>query len=98
MTLNEALNSEEIAKKVEAVSSMDEAVGILKGYGVETTAEELAAMIPEEDGELADDNLENVSGGCTWIAGVPLLIYALWKMKKGRHSGGGGGGGGGRGF
>jgi len=98
MNLQEAMNSEEIAKKFEKISSVDEAVNILKEYGVETTEEELTAMFPKEEGELTDDNLENVSGGFMLIATLPLAAYALWKtIKKIKGSGIGHSGGGRRG-
>ena len=39
MTLQEALNNEEIAKKFETAESMDDVIATLKDYGVEATEE-----------------------------------------------------------
>ena len=90
MTFQEAMNSEEIAKKMENISSMTEAVNILAGYGIETTEEELVAMLPTEEGELTDENLEGVSGGL-WIGNLPLVAFTLLKLlrRQGHSSGGG---------
>lgn len=63
MTLQEALNNEEIAKKFETAESMDDVIATLKDYGVEATEEELMGAIAEEGGELTEDQLENVAGG-----------------------------------
>ena len=73
MTLNEALASEEIAKKFEDAGSMDEVLAILKEYGVDATEEELMNALADETGELSEDQLENVSGGL-------LLINPLLKL------------------
>ena len=63
MTLQEALNNEEIAKKFEEAKSMDDVLTTLKEYGVEASEEELMNAIAEEGGELTEDQLENVAGG-----------------------------------
>lgn len=63
MTLKEAMNNEEINRKVEEAKDAEEAARILEEYGVTVTGEELLALLPAEDGELTDDNLEDVAGG-----------------------------------
>lgn len=63
MTLKEAMNNEEINRKVEEAKDAEEAARILVEYGVTVTGEELLALLPAEDGELTDENLEDVAGG-----------------------------------
>ncbi len=88
MTLKEALNNEEIAKKFETAGSMEEVLGILKDNGVEATEEELFAAIGEMgeqgDGELSDESLEKVAGGVNFFglgAKVLLMMLKLGKIK-----------------
>ena len=63
MTLKEALNNEEINRKVEEVENAEDVARILEEYGVEFTAEDLISLVPADSGELTDENLEDVAGG-----------------------------------
>jgi len=86
MTLKEALNNEEIAKKFESATSMEEILSVLKEKGVETTEEELLATIgseigDQEEGELSDESLEGVAGGLVlpnlWSLGAKAILKLL---------------------
>ena len=69
MTLKEALNNEEIAKRLEEAGNQDAMAGILEECGIEVTEEELAALASAAGEELTDENLENVAGG------INLALY-----------------------
>lgn len=71
MTLNEALHNNEIAEKIEEANNMEDILAALKKYGIETTEEELMNAISEENGELSDDQLEDVAGG---LINIGLLL------------------------
>lgn len=71
MTLNEALHNNEIAEKIEEANNMEDILAALKKYGIETTEEELMNAISEENGELSDDQLEDVAGGLINILPFP---------------------------
>lgn len=56
----------ELLVKAKAAKSTEELIAIAKENGVELTEEEAAKYFAElhKDGELADNELDNVSGGC----------------------------------
>ena len=65
--LNELKDNPEFREKLSQAKDLDQAVEILSQYGVEIEKEELekaAAMVPAGEGELNEDALDNVSGGC----------------------------------
>lgn len=63
--------SEELKAKLETVSSVEEAVEILKENGIEITAAEIEAAMNEPEGELDETALDDVAGG------VNLKMVAL---------------------
>ena len=101
MKLDEAMNNEEIAKKLEDAHDMNEVINILKSEGVDTTEDELMGMLNSMTGELPEDALENVSGGLMGpiVLGGPIIFSVLLDLiRKGKinpgssgshHSGGG---------
>ena len=61
------MNNAEAKARLEKTANFDEAVAILKEYGVEITAEELkSCAIGETDGELSAESLDQVAGGAKW--------------------------------
>ena len=60
MTLEEALQNEEVLKKLDNADTIDEAVEILQQNGADVSARDLLTLSGEEMGE---DELENVTGG-----------------------------------
>ncbi len=65
--------------------SVETAVSVLKGAGVEVTVEELATYMEsiEDDDELTEENLDDVAGGITLGIGTIVLgSAALAKVLK----------------
>lgn len=61
------MNNAEAKARLEKTANFDEAVAILKEYGVEITAEELkSCAMGETDGELSAESLDQVAGGAKW--------------------------------
>ncbi|MBR2834522.1 MAG: Nif11-like leader peptide family RiPP precursor [Coriobacteriales bacterium] len=58
---------EEFIAALRETTTKEERTEILKNFGVELTKEEFEAITAEEEGELSDDDLENVAGGCVCI-------------------------------
>ena len=70
------LQDESFKGKLENAEDLDEVAASFRAEGIQVTAEELAtAMDQTADGELNEDELENVSGG-----GVPLAILIAFKL------------------
>ncbi len=65
MSLKDAKITEELAKKLEAAETVEEALAILKEDGIETTVEEIKELLPVPIDELTDENLESIAGGFT---------------------------------
>ncbi len=93
------MNSETILQKLEQLDeneafrtamsnagSPKEAVKVLAEYGVEISEQELLSLSAgaQAEGELTEDSLENVSGGC-------LIRWIVRYIARSRYSGGGGG-------
>ncbi len=85
MAMNKEL-SKAAEAKLEAAETLDEMVKILAEEGVEITKEELIAAMDEPEGELNENDLEQVAGGCPMIlVGCILIPIWLWlRMKKRR--------------
>ena len=98
---NELFENEELMKALQDVKNADELVEVLNRFGVSLEegltpekAYELFVTGKERDGDLSDDDLENVSGGFAWgwiVAGVLIggrlmeeLGYRLTKKAFGR--------------
>ena len=73
--------AEQIAK-MKAATSAEELIALAKAEGVEATEEEIKAQFDamHKEGEIADEELDNVSGGC---GGPPPER----QKKKNRNSG-----------
>lgn len=75
--------------------SEEELLQILADAGMSITSTQLHAAMESGAGELAEDAMESVSGGC----GLPWIIIQSWYKRRSRGGGGSGsfgsGGGGG---
>ena len=74
MDFEELSRNEEFKSKLENAQSVSELVEILREYGIETTEEELEAAYAAQEGELSEENLEDVAGGCIWFPRLPFPI------------------------
>lgn len=88
-------NDEAFQNALSSANSPAEAVKVLAEYGVKISEQELLSLsagAPAE-GELTEDSLENVSGGCLigWI--VRYIAASRYSAGGGGFSSGGGGGG-----
>ena len=61
----ELLNDKDLVAKLENAESAQEVSELLAGKGVEISAEQIEAFMAKEqgEGELSEENLENVAGG-----------------------------------
>lgn len=75
--LQEINDKEALVAALEKATSSEEAVALLKEYGVETSVEELEkeAAKDETGKELDVAELENVAGGCACGGTVPHWLY-----------------------
>ena len=72
--LRDLLNSEAFAKEVEGMKTAEDLQAALKQHGIEMTIDEIVELGGQlahqmgmgKDGELSEDDLENVSGGGLW--------------------------------
>ena len=59
----ELLNDKDQVAKLENAESAQEVSELLAGKGVEISAEQIEAVMAKDQGELSEENLENVAGG-----------------------------------
>ena len=59
----ELLNDKDLVAKLENAESAQEVSELLAGKGVEISAEQIEAVMAKDQGELSEENLENVAGG-----------------------------------
>ncbi len=92
MDLETLMQNEEFNSRMEACGTVEEAAEIMRQYGLEVTAEQLrAALAAAKEGELDENNLEDVAGGVyrpfmpTPIIPLgPLLGKKLWDWIRNR--------------
>ena len=90
--LSEAFADEEFVTALFALDTAEEAQAMLKDKGIEMTLDEVKrlpdamAMARTSEGELSEDDLEDVSGGSTWpwliriiTPIIPVLPGIRWK-------------------
>lgn len=77
MEMNKEL-SKAAEAKLEAAETLEEMVKILAEEGVEITVEQLSATMDANDGELNENDLDNVAGGCPPFVVVGGVIIAWW--------------------
>ena len=96
--LNALLNSEAFEQEMAMVNSLEEMQALFARNGVELTSEEIVALCKQInvlacEGELGEDDLEDVSGGAIGIRSVrpsPTMIWLIKKLRDklfGRNSG-----------
>ena len=59
----ELLNDKDLVAKLENAENAQEVSELLAGKGVEISAEQIEAVMAKDQGELSEENLENVAGG-----------------------------------
>lgn len=95
--MDEMQISPELEKKIQQAETVEEVVQACAEEGIQVTKAQLEAeMLPEIDGELSEDMLDNVSGG--GIFRIIRTIVSIYRASKYNGGGGGfssGGGGGG---
>ena len=82
----EIAGKEEIAAKLTATSNMEEILAILAANGLELTVDEFGEITKaiaegNADGELNENDLEDVAGG-GWISVVIKVAYYGYKIYK----------------
>ena len=77
-----------LEEKITNAQSEEELLQVLADAGMPITSAQLHAAVEAGDGEMTEDALESVSGGCIMLP--PWLIIRTWY--KHRSKGGGGGG------
>lgn len=96
--------SQELEEKVRNAETVEEVVQACAEAGIQVTKEQLEAeLLPETEGELSEDMLDNVSGGGIFSFVRRIISYYRASNYNGggggfsRGGGGGGAGGGGGG-
>ena len=77
--------NQEFAEKMQDVADTAEMVALLKEYGVEVTEAELAQCMSFSevtDGELGEDMLEGISGGCGVCKVLERIAKEIYKRHK----------------
>ena len=66
--------TEEQLAKIKAAKTAEELIAIAKAEGIEATEEQIKAQFDamHKEGELADDELNNVAGGCGGTSTTPM--------------------------
>lgn len=82
----EIAGKEEIAAKLTSTENLDEILSILAAHGLELTTDEFGEITKaiaegNADGELNENDLEDVAGG-GWIAVVLKVAYYGYKIYK----------------
>jgi predicted ribosomally synthesized peptide with nif11-like leader len=73
--LEKCESDEELQKKVEGAANDEALLRIINEAGYEVTAGELSNLaVKSEEGELSDDELENVAGGCNILNVLKNMI------------------------
>ena len=81
-------DKEKFAEAVKNAKSADEMIEVLNSFGIETTVEEVEnesySIFKEKTGELDENNLDEVSGGCNCGGWLQHKFYQFgrWLIKK----------------
>ena len=81
-----------LEEKITNAHSEEELLQVLADAGMPITSAQLHAAVETGNGEMTEDALEAVSGGCIML---PWLIIRAWYNRRSRGGGGGGSIGGG---
>lgn len=74
---NELAASDELKKEFLALKTPEEVAAFAKKHGCDATFEDIKAFFseePDKEGELSEDELENVAGGRWWVFDVIISI------------------------
>lgn len=75
--------TQEQLKAARSAKSPEELIGMAKEAGVELTREQAECLMKAVSGELADEQLKNVTGGGpdTEESGIPASEYEVWRER-----------------
>ena len=79
--------SDLLKEKLEKAETLDEVVLACNEEAIEITKEDLEAADAATSGQLTENDLDNVTGGCGAIAiavivtSIAIAIYVYWKTK-----------------
>lgn len=76
--LEKIKKDEDLKKQFAAAVKDNKAIEFLNSIGCNTTREEIETFIKTKKGELSDDDLANVSGGCGTITFTAVLISVVF--------------------
>ena len=80
--------SQELEEKIRNAETVEEVVQVCTEAGIQVTKEQLEAeLLPQTEGELSEDMLDNVSGG-----GIFSLVRRIISYYRASNYNGGGGG------
>ena len=74
------MQDEQFKEKLSQAEDLEAMAALFRNEGFEITGEDLKAAVEQQDGELSEENLENVAGGGILGAAVILFIGGsiLW--------------------
>lgn len=88
----EILSSDELKKALAESVKAGNIEEFVKAHGVEATKEEIIAFLNEQNtktGELSDEELENVAGGCNEVAaGISVITLGIMCIMDGLRKAG----------
>lgn len=81
--MNDFVVSDSLKEKLATAETLEDVVKVCAEAGVEVSLEEMKAAEASQNGELNEDDLDNVAGGLSLLG--PMIafgIYALWKASR----------------
>lgn len=88
MNIEDLLQDAEFTKQVENAERLDDVVELLNKKGFEVTAEDLTNALKAANGELSEENLEDVAGGTSLAIKAGVIAgkaVGYWIKKYGRN-------------
>lgn len=64
--LNELMEDPSFQEALSKTTSAEEASALLAQHGIQITPEELTAALAQPEGEMNENELDGVAGGCGW--------------------------------
>ena len=83
--IQELENDKEFIEKISRIDSISEAAAAFREKGFDISDEDFAAAAEkysDDQNELSDAQLEQVSGGSIGLALLPIAIYFLWRKYR----------------
>ncbi len=90
MEIKELIYDEAFKTQIESAEDLEAVAKLFNEKGIQVSAAELKSAIEEENGELNENNLENVAGGSLIAAWKQFIRLCQHQGSSGAwHSGGG---------